>query len=163
MKRSLMVTLYLIVCLLEFHSTAFQLNLYQWQAVYKNSHIITAFLSALHRNLVGNLKFVLTPLLAVEKFHPDTFAVCRVKRIEVTELFRLFKARTSFKVDEYLFKLLIRKFCTPVLCQPLTVVYLQLLFEIGLKIIFLGYLDILIIHLPKRGDKSGFQCRFTLY
>ena len=123
MKRSLMVTLYLIVCLLEFHSTAFQLNLYQWQAVYKNSHIITAFLSALHRNLVGNLKFVLTPLLAVEKFHPDTFAVCRVKRIEVTELFRLFKARISFKVDEYLFSLLICQFCRRVYARALPTAY----------------------------------------
>ena len=40
--------------------------------------------------------------------------------------------------------------------QPLTVVYLQLPFEIGLKIILLCNLDVLIIHLLKCGDKSGF-------
>lgn len=72
---------YLIICLLEFHSTALQLNLNQWKPVNKNGYIITAFLSPFHRDLVGHLKLILTPLLTVEKFYPNAFAVCRVKRI----------------------------------------------------------------------------------
>ena len=102
-------------------------------------------------------------MLTVKELHPDAFAVRRVKRIEVAEFLRLFKACASLKVDEYLVKFLICKFGTAMLCQPLMVVYLQLPFEIGLKILFLGNLDIFIVHLLERGDKSGFQCRFTLY
>ena len=156
MKRCLVVTLYLIICLLEFHSTALQLNLHQWKSVNKNGYIITAFLSPFHRDLVGHLKLILTPLLAVEKFYPNTFAVCRVKRIEIPEFFRFFKACSSFKIDKYLFKFLVGKLSTAMLLQPLTIMYLQLPFEIGLKIILLCNLDILIIHLLKCGDKSSF-------
>ncbi len=58
-----MVTLYLVVCLLQFNSTTLQLYLYQRQAIDKDCHIITAFLAPLYGNLVGNLKLVLTPLL----------------------------------------------------------------------------------------------------
>ena len=158
-----MVTLDLVVRLFEFHTPAFQFNLHQRQTVYKNGHIVAALFTAFHRDLVGNLKLVLAPLLTVEELHPDAFAVHRVKRIKATELLRLFKACASFKVNEYLVKLLIRKFGTAMLCQPLTVVYLQLPFEIGLKILLFGNLDIFIVHLLERGDKSGFQCCFTLY
>ena len=163
MKRCLVITLYLIIRLFEFHATAFQFNLHQWQTIYKNGHIVATFFSTFHRYLIGNLKLVLTPLLTIEKFHPNTFAVCHVKRITVAELLCLFKPRTAFKIDKNLFKFLCRKFSSTMFCQSFTVVYLQLTFEICLKIIFFRNLDILIIHLLKCSDKSGFQCRFTLY
>ncbi len=149
MKRCLVVTLYLIVCLFEFHATAFQLNLHQWQTIYKNGHIVAAFLSSFHCDLVGHLKFILAPLLTIKKLHPDAFAISCIKRIKFSEFLCLLKTCASFKVDEYLVKFLFRKLGATVLCQPLTVMYLQLLFEIGLKIFLLRNLDIFIVHLLK--------------
>ena len=49
----------------NFHPTLFQFNLYQRQTVYKNGHIVAALLTPFHRDLVGNLKFILTPLLPI--------------------------------------------------------------------------------------------------
>ena len=48
----------------------------RWQTVYKDGHIVTAFFASLHRYLVGNLKLILTPLLAVEELHPNALARC---------------------------------------------------------------------------------------
>ena len=111
-----MVTLYLIIRLFEFYTPALQFNLHQWQTVYKNGHIVTALLTTLYRDLIGNLKFILTPLLPIQKFHPNTLSICRVKRIKVAEFFRLFKPRAALEVNEYLFKLLICKFSTAMFC-----------------------------------------------
>ena len=33
MKRSLVITLYLVVCLFKFHATTFQFNLHKWQTI----------------------------------------------------------------------------------------------------------------------------------
>ena len=105
-----MITLYLVVCLLEFHTPAFQFNLHQWQTVYKNGHIVAAFLSPFRRDLVGHLKFILAPLLTVKELHPDALALRCVKRIKVSELLRLLEACAPFKVNEYLIKLICCKF-----------------------------------------------------
>ena len=70
MKRSFVITLYLVVCLFQFHTSALQFYLNQRQTIDKYRHIVTAFLSALNRNLIGNLKLVLTPVSAVQELHP---------------------------------------------------------------------------------------------
>ena len=70
MERSLVVALYLIICLFQLYASTLQFYLNQWQSVDKYCHIVTAFLSTLNRNLIGNLKLVLTPVSAVQKLHP---------------------------------------------------------------------------------------------
>ncbi len=70
MERSLVIALYLVVCLFQFHTSALQFYLNQRQTIDKYRHIVTAFLSALNRNLIGNLKLVLTPMSTVQELHP---------------------------------------------------------------------------------------------
>ena len=80
MERSLVIALYLVVCLFQFHTSALQFYLNQRQTIDKYSHIVTAFLSALNRDLIGDLKLVLTPVSAVQELHPQTFVVFQFKR-----------------------------------------------------------------------------------
>ena len=70
MERSLVVALYLIICLFQLYASALQFYLNQWQSVDEYRHIVTTLLSALNRNLIGNLKLVLTPVSAVQELHP---------------------------------------------------------------------------------------------
>ena len=70
MERSLVIALYLIICLFQLYASTLQFYLNQRQSVDKYRHIVTAFLSALNRNLIGNLKLVLTPVSAVQELHP---------------------------------------------------------------------------------------------
>ena len=81
MKGCLVIALDLIVRLFEFYTPTFQFNLNQREAIDKNRHIIATLLSPLHRNLVRNLKLVLTPLGTIKEFHPYTLSVRRIKRI----------------------------------------------------------------------------------
>ena len=130
-KGGLVIALYLVVCLFQLYTSAFQLNLDQRQAVDKYRHVITTFLSALNRNLIGNLKLVLTPVGTVKKLHPQAFAAFQFERKEVTQFLCLFKACATFKIDENLLKLRLCKLCASNLFQLLLVVFLQLLLEIG--------------------------------
>ena len=70
MERSLVIALYLVVCLFQFHTSALQFYLNQRQTIDEYCHIVTAFLSTLNRDLIGNLKLVLTPVSAVQELHP---------------------------------------------------------------------------------------------
>ena len=163
MERSLVVALYLVVCLFQFHTSALQLYLNQWQSVDKYRHIVTAFLSALNRNLIGNLKLVLTPVSAVQELHPQAFTAFQFKRKEVSQFLCLFKASATFKIDKYLFKLRLCKFGTPQFFQLLLVVFLQLFLEIGRQVLLLFNMNILVVHLLKSIYKSVFEGSFTLY
>ena len=69
-EGSLVIALYLIVRLLQLHAPTLQFYLNQRQTIDKYRHIVTAFLSALNRNLIGNLKLVLTPVSAVQELYP---------------------------------------------------------------------------------------------
>ena len=99
MKRSFVITLYLVVCLFQFHTSALQFYLNQRQTIDKYRHIVTVFLSALNRNLIGNLKLVLTPMSAVQELHPQAFTAIQFKRKKVTQFLCLFKASATFKID----------------------------------------------------------------
>ena len=70
MERSFVIALYLVVCLFQLYASTLQFYLNQWQSVDKYRYIVTAFLSALNRDLIGNLKLVLTPVSAVQELHP---------------------------------------------------------------------------------------------
>ena len=74
-KRSLMVSLNLVVCLFQFHTTLLQLYLYQWQTIDEYSHVIAALLSSLNSYLVADLKLVLAPVLLVDELNPHPFAI----------------------------------------------------------------------------------------
>jgi type I restriction enzyme, R subunit len=87
MKRSFVITLYLVVCLFQFHTSALQFYLNQRQTIDKYRHIITTLLSTFNRNLIGNLKLVLTPMSAVQELHPQAFTAFHFKRKEVTQIF----------------------------------------------------------------------------
>ena len=163
MERSLVIALYLVVCLFQFHTSALQFYLNQRQTIDKYSHIVTTFLSALNRNLIGNLKLVLTPVSAVQELHPQTFTAFQFKRKEVTQFLCLFKASATFKIDKYLFKLRLCKFGTTQFFQLLLVVFLQLPFEIGRQVLLLFNMNILVAHLLKSIYKSVFEGSFTLY
>ncbi len=62
-----MVTLNLIVSLFQFNAATLQFNLHQRQTVDEDGHVIATFLATFNRNLIGNLKLVLTPILLVEE------------------------------------------------------------------------------------------------
>ena len=70
MERSLVIALYLVVCLFQFHTSALQFYLDQRQTIDEYRHIVTAFLSTLNRDLIGNLILILTPVSAVQELHP---------------------------------------------------------------------------------------------
>lgn len=70
MERSFVIALYLIICLFQLYASTLQFYLNQWQSVDKYRHIVTTFLSALNRNLIGNLELILTPVSAVQELHP---------------------------------------------------------------------------------------------
>ena len=70
MERSLVIALYLIICLFQFYASTLQFYLNQWQSVDKYRHIVATLLSALNRNLIGNLELVLTPVSTVQELHP---------------------------------------------------------------------------------------------
>ena len=163
MKRSFVIALYLVVCLYQFHTPTLQFYLNQRQTIDEYRHIVTAFLSTFHRNLVGNLKLVLTPVSAVQELHPQAFTAFQFKRKEVTQFLCLFKASATFKVDKYLFKLRPCKFGTTQFFQLLLVVFLQLFLEIGRQVLLFFNMNILVVHLLKSGYKSVFEGSFTLY
>ena len=75
-----MITLNLIVSLFQFNATTLQFNLHQWQAVNEDGHVITTFLTPLNRNLIGNLKLILAPILLVEELEPHTLPVLCFQR-----------------------------------------------------------------------------------
>ena len=83
MKGCLVVALYLIVSLFQFYTPALQFYLNQRQAVDEYRHVVTAFLSSLNGDLVGNLKLILAPMCPVKKLNPHTLATFQFKRIEV--------------------------------------------------------------------------------
>ena len=70
MERSFVIALYLIIRLFQLYASTLQFYLNQWQSVDKYRHIVTAFLSAINRNLIGYLELVLTPVSAVQELHP---------------------------------------------------------------------------------------------
>ena len=70
MKRSLVIALYLVVCLFQFHTSALQFYLNQRQTIDKYRHIVATLFSTLNRDLIGNLKLVLTPVSAVQELYP---------------------------------------------------------------------------------------------
>lgn len=74
-KRSLVVSLNLVVCLSQFHTTLLQLYLYQWQTIDEDGHVVAALLSSLNGYLVADLKLVLAPVLLVDELNPHTFAI----------------------------------------------------------------------------------------
>ena len=84
MKRRLVITLDLIVCLLQFHAAFLQLDLHQRKTVDENRDVVAALPMALNGYLIGNLKLVLTPLFLIEKLHPNTLAIFCFQRIEVS-------------------------------------------------------------------------------
>ena len=51
-KRSFVVSLNLIVCLFQFHTTLLQLYLYQWQTIDEDGHIVAALLASFNGYLV---------------------------------------------------------------------------------------------------------------
>ena len=79
MKRSLVVTLNLVVRLFQFHATLLQLYLHQWQTIDKDGYIITALLSPLNSYLIADLKLVLAPVLFVDELNPHTFTVLQLE------------------------------------------------------------------------------------
>ena len=74
-KRSLVVSLNLIVCLFQFHTTLLQLYLYQWQTIDEDGHIVAALLASFNGYLIADLKLVLAPVLLVDELNPHTFTV----------------------------------------------------------------------------------------
>ncbi len=163
MKRSFVITLYLVVCLLQFHAPTLQFYLNQRQTVDEYRHVITALLSTFHRNLVGNLKLVLAPMSAIQEFHPQTFSAFQLKWKEVTKFLSLFKTGTTFEIDLYLLKFRLGKFSSTQLFQFLLIVFLQLFLKIGRQVLFLFNMNILVVHFLESIYKSIFQGSFTLY
>ena len=163
MKRSLVIALYLVVCLFQFHTSALQFYLNQRQTIDKYRHIVSTLLSTLNRDLIGNLKLVLTPVSAVQELHPQAFTAFQFKRKEITQFLCLFKASATFKIDKYLFKLCLRKLSATKFFQFLLVVFFQLFFEIGRQVLLLFNMNILVVHLLKSIYKSVFEGCFTLY
>ena len=146
-KRCLVIALNLVVGLFQFHATFLQLYLHKWQAINKDGHIITALLPAFDGYLIGDLKLILTPLVTVQKLYPNALAVCSVQWVKVTKFLGFLETSATFKVDEYLVKLLCRELRPSMFRQLPVVVPLQLAFEIGLQIFLLSNLDIFIVHL----------------
>ena len=163
MKRSLVIALYLVVCLFQFHTSALQFYLNQRQTIDKYRHIVSTLLSTLNRDLIGNLKLVLTPVSAVQELYPQAFTAFQFKRKEITQFLCLFKASATFKIDKYLFKLCLRKLSATKFFQFLLVVFFQLFFEIGRQVLLLFNMNILVVHLLKSIYKSVFESSFTLY
>ena len=163
MERSLVITLYLIICLFQLYASTLQFYLNQWQSVDKYRRIVTTLFSAFNRNLIGNLELVLTPVSAVQELHPQALTAFQFKRKEVTQFLCLFKASATFKINKYLFKLRLCKFGTTQFFQFLLVVFLQLFLEIGRQVLLFFNMNILVVHLLKSGYKSVFEGSFTLY
>ena len=82
-ERGLVVALYLVVGFFQFHPATLQFDLDQREAIDKNRHIITAFLATFNGDLVGDLIFILTPLLLVDELNPHTFTVFQLEVLEV--------------------------------------------------------------------------------
>ena len=147
MKRSFVIALNLVVGLFQFHATSLQFYLHQWQTIDKDGHIITALFPALDSYLIGDLKLILTPLVTVQELYPNTLAIGSVQWVKVTKFLGFLETSATFKVDEYLVKLLCRELRPSMFSQLLMIVPLQLVFEIGLQILLLSYLDVFIVHL----------------
>ena len=109
MERSLVVSLYLVVCLFQFHPATLQLNLNQRKSIDKYRHIIATFLAAFYGDLVGNLVFILTPLLLVDELNPDAFPIFQLEILEITQFLGFLKTSSAFKVKQNLVKLLVWK------------------------------------------------------
>ena len=162
MERSLVVTLNLVVCLFEFHPSAFQFDLNQGQAIDEYRYIIAALFSSFHCNLIGDLKLVLAPVGTVQKLHPHPFTAFQFKRIQVAQFFGFFKTGTSFQVNQNLFKLCLCKGRTSEILQSFFIVLFKLSLEIGIQVFLFINLNIFIAHLLKSSDKSIFERCFTL-
>ena len=79
---------------------------------------------------MGNLKLVLTPVGAVQKFHPQAFSIIQFKWKEVTKFLCLFKTCATLKINQDFIKFGFSKLGTPNLFQSLPVMFLKLTFEI---------------------------------
>ena len=85
--------------------------------------------------------------MTVQKLYPNALAVGSVQWVKVTKFLGFLETSATFKVDEYLVKLLCRELRPSMFSQLLMVVPLQLAFEIGLQIFLLSNLDVFIVHL----------------
>ena len=123
MKRCLLIALNLVVCLFQFHATSLQFYLHKRQTIDKDGHVITALFPALDSYLIGDLKLILTPLVTVQKLHPNALAVGSVQWVKVTKFLGFLETSATFKVDEYLVKLLCREL-RPSMFRQLSVIVL---------------------------------------
>ena len=64
-EGGLLITLDLIVCLLQFYATFLELNLNKRKTIDEDGDVVTASFTPLDSNLVGNLEFVLAPVVLV--------------------------------------------------------------------------------------------------
>ena len=161
-KRSLVVTLDLVISLFQFHAPFLQFYLYQWQTVDEYGHVVATLLASLNGYLIADLKLVLAPVLLVDKLNPYTFTVFQLEILQVTEFLGFLKAGAAFKIEEYLVKLFISKVFTTMRSQFLLVVLLQLHLEISEQILFLLDGNVLVTHLRQGFNQSLLQNLFAL-
>ena len=145
-KRSLVVSLNLVICLFQFHTALLQLYLYQWQAIDEYSHVVAALLSSLNSYLIADLKLVLAPVLLIDELNPYTFAVFQLEVLKITQFLGFFKAGAALQIEQYFVKLLIGKVFTTMRSQFLLVVLFQLHFEISEQVLFFLDRNVLVVH-----------------
>ena len=112
---------------------------------------------------MGNLKLVLTPVGAVQEFHPQAFSIIQFKWKEVTKFLCLFKTCATLKINQDFLKFGFSKLGASNLFQSLLVMFLKLTFKICPEIFLFFNLYIFIVHLLKSSNKSVLKSSFTLY
>ena len=156
-KRSLMISLDLIICLFKLDTSFLEFNLHQRKTIDQDRNIITTFLPAFNSDLIGNLELILAPLLCIQERDPYYLTIFKFEILKVTEFLGFFKASTSFKMEHDLVELSLCEFRTPHFFKSLTVMFLQLKLEIAAEILFFFYLHILIAILLQSPDQSLLQ------
>ncbi len=158
-----LITLDLIVCLLQFYATFLELNLYKRKAVDEDGDIVTTGSAALDGNLIGDLEFVLAPVVFIEELYPNAMlAVLGFHREKVTKLLGLLEEGSTFQIDADLLKFLIGKCCAADFGQSLSIMFFQLLLKVAEQVRFFLDLDILIAHVLQGRDQPVLKSLFAL-
>ena len=157
-----MIALNLIICLFQFHTPFLQLNLHQRQAVDQYGNIIATLTATFYRNLIGNLKFILTPFVTVEKFKPYTLSIVKLQWQQIPQFLGFLKRSAAFKIEHDLIELIICKLRSAMRRKLLGIMFFQLSFEIGYKVGFLIDFNVFIRHISEGFYQAFFQCIFAL-
>ena len=155
-----LISLNLVECLFKSNTTSLQLNVNQWETVYKDGNIVTVIkVTAILYILVNNLYRVVVDVLLINQSDVLATAVVSLQDLHIV---LLNKAGLFYNAVISIGKVLGKEPFPFVFREGITIEFLQLLSKVIHQFVRTVYLQVSVTLLGQLLDKGGFKCCLTL-